>query len=344
MADTALPPRRWPKPDTAWALVILSLIAVALLDAPHLPDVLRMTANALLGTAPFILFAVTAVATLKATGAETLIARAFDGPPLRMIVLAAVIGGLSPFCSCEVIPFIAAMLALGVPLSAVMAFWLASPVMDPAMFIITSSALGWEFAMAKTFAAIAIGIGAGIVTLLAAHTAVFADPLRDVAKPQGCCSGPAQPFSGSPHWTFWDSPERRQSFNQTFTSNLGLLVKWLTLAYVFEALMVLYLPAGLIASYVGGSGAMPIVMGALVGAPAYLNGYAAPALVSGLLDQGMAPGAAMSFMIAGGISCVPAAIAVWALVKPRVFGAYIGFAMVGAVAAGLGWSLWSATI
>ncbi|MEZ5913781.1 MAG: permease [Paracoccaceae bacterium] len=84
---------------------------------------------------PIWFFAILAVAWLKATGAETLMARAFEGRETRMIVLAALVGGLAPFCSCEVIPFIAALLAVGVPLSAVMAFWLASPLMDPAMFL-----------------------------------------------------------------------------------------------------------------------------------------------------------------------------------------------------------------
>ena len=82
-----------------------------------------------------------------------------------------------------------------------------------------------------------------------------------------------------------------------------------------------------------------MLLGAVVGMPAYLNGYAAAGLVGGLLDQGMAPGAAMSFMLAGGVSSIPAAMAVWALVKPRVFAAYLGLALVGAMAAGLLWQV-----
>ena len=46
----------------------------------------------------------------------------------------------------------------------------------------------------------------------------------------------------------------------------------------------------------------------------------------------------MSFVIAGGVSCIPAAVAVWALVKPRVFGAYLGIAFAGSVAAGVVWN------
>ena len=69
--------------------------------------------------------------------------------------------------------------------------------------------------------------------------------------------------------------------------------------------------------------------------PAYLNGYAALPLMSGLLQEGMAPGAAISFMVAGGVTCIPAAIAVFALVKRPVFLSYVGFALVGSFAAGL---------
>ena len=97
------------------------------------------------------------------------------------------------------------------------------------------------------------------------------------------------------------------------------------------------MPADLIASILGGDGPGPILLGALVGAPAYLNGYAAVPLVDALLAQGMTQGAAMSFVIAGGVSSIPAAIAVWALVKPRIFAAYLGFALVGAVIAGTLW-------
>ena len=128
--------------DPVWTTIAACFLLLALFDSDQLIPTLRFSTGALLGTAPFILFAITAVGVLKASGAETLIAKAFVGSKLQMIVFAALLGGLSPFCSCEVIPFIAALLVLGIPLSAVMAFWLASPLMDPAMFLITSGTLG----------------------------------------------------------------------------------------------------------------------------------------------------------------------------------------------------------
>jgi len=322
--------------DKAWLALIVILIAVALLDRPQFVPTLAFSIAALLDTAPFITFAVLAIAYLKATGAENTLAKAFVGRESRMIVFAALLGGLAPFCSCEVIPFIAALLAAGTPLSAVMAFWLASPLMDPAMFSITAGQLGFEFALAKTAAAVALGLFGGFVTMSLAKSVVFSDPLREKSQVGGCC-GVKAPFSAKPVWAFWGDKTRRIMFRETTLENAAFLLKWLALAYVLEALMIHYVPAEWVATFLGGEGLQPIALGALVGAPAYLNGYAAVPLVDALLQQGMAPGAAMSFMIAGGVSCIPAAIAVWALVKPRVFAAYLGLAMVGSFFAGVAW-------
>lgn len=338
MTDISLPAARlwWQKTDKAWLALVTILALTAFFDPAQFRPTVTFTAAALWHTAPFIAFAVLAVATMKATGAETLLARAFEGRQARMILLAALLGGLSPFCSCEVIPFIAAMLALGAPLGAVMAFWLASPIMDPAMFLITSGTLGWDFAIAKTLAAVGLGLFGGFVTMAAARSAVFADPLREKPQIGGCC-GVRKPFQGKPVWRFWQEADRRDTFRENALENAVFLVKWLALAYVIEALMLQYVPADTIARLLGGDGLGAIILGALVGAPAYLNGYAAVPLVDALLAQGMSDGAAMSFVIAGGVSCIPAAIAVWALVKPRVFAAYLGLAITGAILAGIAW-------
>ncbi len=152
------------------------------------------------------------------------------------------------------------------------------------------------------------------------------------------CSGD-DPFSGEVVWKFWPDPARRTIFRDTAMANILFLGKWLLLAYLIEALMIRYIPAELVSGWLGGTGIVPIVLAALVGAPAYLNGYAAVPMVSGLLEQGMGQGPAMSFVIAGGVSCIPAAVAVWAMVKPRVFAGYLGFAVAGSVVAGLSWGL-----
>ncbi len=327
--------RLWSRIDKPWAFVVLIPVLVWVFDPPAALPTVTGALSSFGHTLPFILFAVSAIGFLKATGSEALLARAFQGREGRMIVLAALAGGLSPFCSCEVIPFIAALLAAGTPLSAVMAFWLASPLMDPAMFAITAGGLGFDFAVGKTLAAVALGLSGGLAVMMLKNTSLLTDPLRPVSA-KGCGCGPS-PFQGAPRWRFWTEASRLAVFRDAAITNLLFLGKWLMLAYLLEMLMVRYIPADAITGIVGGPGAGPILIAALVGAPAYLNGYAAVPLVAGLMEQGMSAGAAMSFVVAGGVSCIPAAVAVWALVRPRVFAAYLGLALTGAVLAGFAW-------
>ena len=331
----------WKRVDKVLLAILAVPLLLAIFDLPQLWPTVTFAAEAILYTGIFIAFAVLAVGYLKATGAEAILATAFEGREVRMIVLASLVGGMAPFCSCEVIPFIAAALAVGAPLSAVMAFWLASPLMDPAMFLITSSQLGFDFAIAKTMAAIGVGLLGGFTVKAFAATPVFADPLRPRITAMTCDSGcgGGNAFDGKPEWAFWKDTARRDIFRTTVIENALFLGKWLLLAYLFEAMMLHYIPSDWIASVLGGDGLQPILLGALVGGPAYLNGFAAVPMVHALLEQGMSNGAAMSFVIAGGVSCIPAAIAVWALVKPRIFFAYIAIAMTGAVIAGILWNI-----
>ncbi|MEO0543362.1 MAG: permease [Pseudomonadota bacterium] len=318
---------------TPWIVVIAAPLLVLLLDQPSFEPVVGFAAKAFLNTLPYIAFAVILIAWLKAAGAEAAVGRAFEGRENRMIVLAALFGGLAPFCSCEVIPFIAGLLAVGAPLSAIMAFWLASPLIDPPTLLITAAALGWPFAIGKAVAAVGIGLAGGFAVKALTGAGAFANPSRGVKK-SGCGCGP-NPFNGRPFWAIWREEQRVDAFGSEMRDNAAFLIKWLALAYVLEALLVTYVPASAIAAIVGGEGIVPIATAAVVGMPAYLNSYVAPPLLAGLMEQGMSEGAAMAFIVAGAVSSIPAAAAVWSLVKPSVFATYIGLGVTGAIASGV---------
>ena len=325
--------------ERVWLAAALILVAIALLDPGQGGKSLAFTARALLETAPYLLLSIGLAAYAGATGADSLIAKAFTGAPILMIALAAAFGGLSPFCSCGVIPLIAALLAMGVPLSAVMAFWLASPVIDPSMYALTAGVLGFEFATAKTFAAIGLGLFGGYATLMLTRAGAFAEPLREGVGNGGCGASSVR-NPKPPVWAFWREEARREKFARTGLKTMLFLFKWLTLAFVLESLMIAYVPADWVATAVGGEGVGSVLIATLVGVPAYLNGYAALPLVSGLIEQGMAPGAGLAFLVAGGVTSLPAAIAVWALARPQVFALYVGLALTGSLASGLLFQAW----
>jgi hypothetical protein len=326
--------------ERVWLVTAATLAALVLVVPARGADSAAFVVRSLLDVAPFLVLSIGLAAYAGASGADGLIARAFTGSPLTMILLAALAGGLSPFCSCGVIPLIAALLAMGVPLSAVMAFWLSSPVMDPSMFALTAGVLGIEFAIAKTTAAIALGLFGGLTVHLVAGAGGLSAPLRDGVG-NGGCGGAKVRAPKEVVWKFWRDRARTAKFRNEAWRTTLFLGKWLALAFLLESLMLAYVPSDLVTSVLGGAGIGPIATATVVGVPAYLNGYAALPLVGGLVEQGMAPGAGLAFLVAGGVTSIPAAIAVWALVKRPVFILYVALALAGSFAAGLAYQLWT---
>jgi hypothetical protein len=316
--------------DRVFQAMLVMLVLLAVIDPPQLGVSLQSTLLSLWQMLPFFTLAIAIAAGAKATGADSLIAAAFRGSPLRATMTAALVGAISPFCSCGVIPLIAALLGAGVPLAPVMAFWIASPIMDPEMFILTAAGIGFNFALAKTLAAIAMGLLAGFAVLLIQRHGGLDDPLRSGIV-STCGSGCKAPDPSAVNWKFWGDNARRKLFADEAGSITIFLGKWLTLAFFLESLMIAYISSDWIASYVGSDNAFAIPLAAIVGAPSYLNGYAAIPLISGLLEIGMTAGAAMAFVTAGAVSSIPAAIAVWALVKKPVFALYLLLGVSGSI-------------
>jgi uncharacterized protein len=112
------------------------------------------------------------------------------------------------------------------------------------------------------------------------------------------------------------------------------LGRWLLVAFALEALILAHVPQEAIAGTLGGQNLLAVPLAALVGLPLYMTEAAALPIVSGLRESGMSPGAALAFLIAGPTTTVPAMVAVWSLVRPRVFALYVGVALIGAIALG----------
>ena len=109
------------------------------------------------------------------------------------------------------------------------------------------------------------------------------------------------------------------------------VMKFMLLAFFLEALIIRYVPENLIAGLLDGKQWFAVPLSAMVGVPAYTTNLTALGLVSGLINKGMNQGAALTFLIAGAMTTLPAMAAVFGLVKRRIFILYIGFAVGGSM-------------
>jgi uncharacterized membrane protein YraQ (UPF0718 family) len=365
----------------------------------HLSAIVDFMLRQYLHLWPYLLLTVPLAVAVRLSCASRYIKKALSARPLTAILSATLVGAFSPFCSCGVIPMIAALLTGGVPIAPVMAFWLASPSMDPEIFLLTVAKLGWELAVWRLAATFLLSLGGGYLTQLAAaggwlggdvlrqtRPVAVSSPVRLLRKAaaalrpraglqpamRSCCASAARPapaagarldadplaascaYSGAPavavapaaHPVASPAPARpARDCGCTFTRKIRSLrrlaaesasvtlwmLKLMSLAFFLEALIVLYLPASAVSAVLGASSRLAVPLATLVGIPVYTTNLAAVGMVAGLLQQGMSPAAALSFLIAGATTTLPAMSAVFTLVRPRVFLLYLGFTCAAAL-------------
>jgi uncharacterized membrane protein YraQ (UPF0718 family) len=290
--------------------------------------------DGMIEVAPLVIPGILVSAWVNASGAGARIKNAFEGNKTKAIFISALVGAVTPVCGITVLPLMAGLLASGVPLAPVMAFWLSSPVTDPAMFAVTAATLGYHFAVFKTLAAFGIGIFGGLATAGMRNVRWTQLPLRQgglaaMISVQNSC---AQTTAFT--WDIWnDTGPVRQFWNEVWAMT-KLIVICLGLAFAAEFLMQSYLHPEALSRYVGSDTWWAIPLAVFVGSPAYLDGYAALPLTRGLIDHGMSLGAAMAFLVSGSVVSIWGALAIFPVLKTRPFMLYLFLAITGSLTVG----------
>ncbi len=317
-----------------WALsLLLASIAAWSLWPDQTIATIIFVVKSMIDVAPLVIPGILITAWVAASGAGGHIKRALEGKRLLAIITASLVGAVTPVCGVTVLPLMAGLLASGVPLAPVMAFWLSSPVTDPAMFAVTATILGFHFAIGKTLAAFFIGLMGGIVSTSLSRYAWVKTPLRE----HGLASSLTNPSSceiSAFEFAIWKYSNRRQQFLKEFWAITKLIIIVLGLAFAAEHLMQQFLKPEALSNYVGSQSNWAIPLAVFVGSPAYLDGYAALPFTRGLIDHGMSLGAAMAFLVSGSVVSIWGAMAIFPVLKLKPFLLYLALAVVGSVASG----------
>lgn len=324
--------------------------------------ILEFAGRAFLHILPYLAISVPLAVFLKRSGVSRKIEGALRGNPVVSVLLATLVGAVSPFCSCGVVPVIAALLTGGVPLAPVMAFWLASPSMDPEVFFLSAGAVGWELAAWRLAATFVMSLGGGLVTLALERTGVLRGDLVRLApaspglgtvplamyagsRQADCgpgCAAPAPAVASASACSCSCASRPRLTVLGVDVAGLARdtgsvlvrLAAYMGIAFVLEAVITRWVPQAAVAGLLGRDTPWAVPLATAIGIPFYTTNLSALGIVAGLLERGMSGGAALSFLIGGAVTTIPAMSAVWGVVKPRVFGLYLSFCVGGALLAG----------
>lgn len=321
-------------------LLLLAGLAASLLFAPQQAlATARFVVTGLLNVTPIVIPGILLAAWIAASGASDRVAEVIRGRSALAVVASAAVGAVIPVCGITVLPLMAGLLAARVPLAPVMAFWLSSPVTGPPMFAATAATLGWDFAMGKLIAAIGLGIFGGLATGALRDTAWSRDPLRN-NRVIGALGRPCDVQENVFRTAIWADPARRARFLRETWSITRLILLVLVPAFAAEFALNAALAPDALSAYVGTKSEWAVPLAVLVGAPAYIDGYAALPLTRALMESGMAPGAAMAFLVSGGVVSIWGAMAIAPVLRLRPLLLYLTLAVVGSMLSGWAFGAW----
>lgn len=248
---------------------------------------------------------------------------------LVSIVLATLLGVVSPLGSYAVIPIFAAMLSTGVPIAPVMSFLITSPLINPFIFITIWGVLGPGLAIAILLSTIALGILCGLIFHYLNKKNFFVELVS---------SNPGE--SGNNRKKDFISKLTQTSSGNKWLDALRLMYKmakypgkYFLLAILIAAIVDTYIPQSAVVMTLGAS-RFSVLLAAAMSIPFYVCGGGAIPIVYGLMNMGMSKGAALAFFITGPATRISPMVTVALLVKKKAFLIYFLLAVFGGIACG----------
>lgn len=252
-------------------------------------------------------------------------------------VLKAVIPGIFlPLCSCGVLPVAASFRKAGASRGATAAFLIATPQTGVDSIFATYALMGWVFALTRPLVALFTGVVGGCaVSLVDDDTMPSTEPATQQPEPaHACCcchhakpAAPAKPVSkGNPVLRIFT-----YGFGELFAD----ISKALSLGLIISALVVLFVPEGFFEMGVMSSSwvSMPAML--LIGIPMYVCSTASIPIAVALMAKGLAPGAALIFLIVGPALNGASLTVLLKLLGKKCAAIYLGTLALGALAAGI---------
>jgi uncharacterized protein len=273
---------------------------------------------------PYLVVGILITSLIKIYFSKNQISGFFQNKKNSSIILASLIGVVSPLGSYIVIPLSAALFLLGTPLPVLMAFLISSPLIDPNLFILTAGAFGYEMAVARVIAAFLLGIGAGYLTK---WFIILKFINIEKAINENNISGSNSNFSAIIKPSF-------KLFGIELLKMAKYISKYFFLAILLAAIIKILTPTDLLTRLFSKNLFMSVLISTGAGVPFYVCGGAAIPVVQQLAELGMSKGAVLAFFISGPITKISNLLLMQAAFNTRIFIFYLITGIAGAVAFG----------
>ena len=236
-------------------------------------------------------------------------------------VLAALLGTVTPFCSCSSIPLFMGFTSAGLPLGVTFSFLISSPMVDLGSLVLLMSIFGWKVAV--------IYVVLGLIVAVAGGTLIEKLHMEDQVE-ELIRNARMMEIEGE---TLRPRDRVRYAWGQML-STAKKVAPYVLIGVAIGAVIHNWIPEEWVVALLGSGNPLGVVMAVLCGIPMYADIFGTIPIAEALLGKGALLGVVLSFMMAVTILSLPSMILLRKAVKPRLLAVFVGICTVGIIVVG----------
>lgn len=240
---------------------------------------------------------------------------------IRANILAALLGTVTPFCSCSSIPLFMGFTSAGLPLGVTFSFLISSPMVNLGSLVLLMSIFGWKVAV--------IYVVLGIVIAVAGGTLIEKLHLENQVEE----------FIRNGHSIDVPQDELRVKDRVKFAWEQVLATAKKVLPYILTgvgigAVIHNWIPEEFIVKLLGNNNPFGVILAAIAGVPMYADIFGTIPIAEALLAKGALLGVVLSFMMGVTTLSLPSMIMLRKAIKPKLLGIFIAVCTAGIILVG----------
>ena len=236
-------------------------------------------------------------------------------------ITAALLGTVTPFCSCSSIPLFIGFTSAGLPIGVTFSFLISSPMVDLGSLILLMSIFGAKIAAIYVILGLIIAVVGGTVI----DKMKMEDYIEEYIRKAGSVNVQSLKLT---------KYDRLKYASEQVTSTLKKVFPYILAGVGIGAVIHNWIPEYFIETVLGSKNIFSVILAVLVGTPMYADIFGTIPVAEALYAKGAELGTVLAFMMAVTTLSLPSLIMLRKALKPRLLGLFIGICVVGIIIAG----------
>ncbi len=236
-------------------------------------------------------------------------------------IIAALLGTVTPFCSCSSIPLFIGFTSAGLPLGVTFSFLISSPMVDLGSLVLLMSIFGWKVAL--------IYVVLGLVIAVASGTFIEKLHLENQVEEYIRNGRSLDIQHEEPHFK-----DRIKYAWEQVVSTAKKVAPYVLVGVGIGAVIHNWIPENIIVKVLGGNNPFGVILATVAGVPMYADIFGTIPIAEALLAKGALLGVVLSFMMSVTTLSLPSMIMLRKAVKPKLLGIFVAVCVTGIILVG----------